>query len=122
MKKRKLILLMTLFFTALMTAQTFELSSEIRPRFENRHGYKTLISTGDEAANFISQRTRANFNFQQEKLTLGISLQNIRVWGDLSTLAFKDNANSFHQAWAQYQFTNNFSLKLVVNKLYMMIV
>ncbi|AUC84055.1 hypothetical protein CW731_01560 [Polaribacter sp. ALD11] len=111
MKKINLITIITLFFTVLITAQSFKLSSEIRPRFENRHGYKTLIKSGEEGANFISQRTRLNFDYQQEKLTLGVSLQNVRVWGDVSTLASKDNANSFHQAWAAYQFTDNFSLK-----------
>lgn len=101
----------TLFFTAFLTAQTFKISSEIRPRFENRHGVKTLIKPGEEGASFISQRSRLNFNFKQDKLTVGISLQNIRVWGDVSTLAANDKANSFHQAWANYQFSDNFSLK-----------
>ncbi|MCI2228113.1 alginate export family protein [Polaribacter sp. MSW13] len=111
MKKGLFFTVFTLFFTVLITAQTFQLTSEIRPRFENRHGYKTLMYSGDEGASFISQRTRLNFNFQQEKLMLGISLQNIRVWGDVSTLTSNDNANSFHQAWAKYQFTDKFSLK-----------
>ncbi|MEE9407440.1 MAG: alginate export family protein [Polaribacter sp.] len=111
MKKRiffSTIIFMTIFS---INAQSFKLSSEIRPRFENRHGYKTLIKTGEEGASFISQRTRLNFNFKQEKLTLGISLQNVRVWGDISTLASNDNANSFHQAWAAYQLSEKLSLK-----------
>ncbi|PQJ81996.1 alginate export family protein [Polaribacter glomeratus] len=101
-----------LFFTFYIAAQKVEISSEIRPRFENRHGYKTLLKNGEEGASFISQRSRVNFNFQQENLTLGFSLQNIRVWGDVSTLASDDNANSFHQAWANYQFSDNFSIKM----------
>jgi hypothetical protein len=101
-----------LFFTFAISAQKVEMSAEIRPRFENRHGYKTLLNNGEEGANFISQRSRVNFNFQQENLTLGISLQNIRVWGDVSTLALDDKANAFHQAWGEYQFSDNFSLKI----------
>ncbi|MDD7913862.1 alginate export family protein [Polaribacter ponticola] len=111
MKKVFYFTVIALFFTVLISAQTFKLTSEIRPRFENRHGYKTLMKSGEEGANFISQRTRLNFNFKQEKLTLGVSLQNIRVWGDVSTLASIDFANSFHQAWAQYQFNDNISVK-----------
>jgi len=110
--KNKIFLIALVFLTGyFINAQNFELSAEIRPRFESRHGYKTLIKSGEEAASFISQRTRLNFNFQQEKLEFSVSLQNIRVWGDVSTLASDDNANSFHQAWAKYQFSDNFSLK-----------
>ncbi|MGJ8761773.1 MAG: alginate export family protein [Polaribacter sp.] len=111
MKKRLLLNIVIFLTICTVNAQTFELSSEIRPRFENRHGFKTLILPAEEGANFISQRTRLNVDFQQEKLKVGISLQNIRVWGDVSTLAANDNANSFHQAWAQYQFSDQFSLK-----------
>jgi hypothetical protein len=100
-----------LFAIFLSSAQTFKLSSEIRPRFENRHGFKTLIKAGEEGASFVSQRTRLNFNYQLENLTFGTSLQNVRVWGDVNTLTINDNANSFHEAWATYQFLDNFSLK-----------
>lgn len=94
------------------SAQEFDLSAEIRPRFENRHGFKTLIHSDDKAANFISQRTRLNVLFNQEKLTLGIELQNVRVWGDVSTTNTNDTGNSFHQAWVQYDFDENFSIKM----------
>jgi hypothetical protein len=93
-------------------AQEFQLLGEIRPRFENRHGFKTLINTNDKAANFISQRSRLSFAFNQDKLTLGIDLQNIRVWGDVSTMNVSDIGSSFHQAWAKYHFTEKFSLKI----------
>ncbi len=112
MKKSLFLITGFLFFTFSISAQKVEISAEIRPRFENRHGYKTLLNNGEKGANFISQRSRVNFNFQQENLTLGIALQNIRVWGDVSTLASDDKANSFHQAWGEYQFSDNFSLKI----------
>lgn len=111
---RKLIFLtgFALFCIVTITAQTFNLSSEIRPRYENKHGYKSLLNTGVNGANFISQRTRINFKFQQDKLKIGVSLQNVRVWGDVSTLASKDNANAFHEAWAEVSLADNFKLKL----------
>ena len=104
-------LFVTLFVTTL-TAQQFDLSAELRPRFENRHGYKTLISDGVDGANFVSQRTRLNFNFQQEKIKLGVSLQNVRVWGDITTLGADDNNTMLHEAWAEALLTDSFSLKL----------
>jgi hypothetical protein len=47
-------------------AQSVIISAEVRPRYEYRHGYKTLFPDGKEAANFISQRTRLNGFFANE--------------------------------------------------------
>jgi len=104
--------LLSVFFATSIYAQQFNISAEIRPRFENRHGYKTLINKGIDGANFISQRSRLNFNFKNNKLILKISLQNIRVWGDVSTLSSNDNANSFHEAWAEAILSPKVSLKI----------
>ena len=106
-----LTLLVTLTVTTL-TAQQFDLSAELRPRFENRHGYKTLMNDGVDGANFVSQRTRLNFNFKQDKVKLGISLQNVRVWGDISTLGANDKSTMLHEAWAEALISDVFSLKL----------
>jgi hypothetical protein len=104
----------TLLVTLMVTtnyAQQFDLSAEIRPRFENKHGYGSLSATNADGANFISQRSRLNFNFSQDKIKLGVSLQNVRVWGDISTLGADDNATMLHEAWAEALLSDNFSLK-----------
>ncbi|HFA48406.1 MAG TPA: hypothetical protein ENJ95_05235 [Bacteroidetes bacterium] len=113
MKKFTLLLfaLATLFVTNI-SAQNFDLSAEVRPRFESKHGYKTLLPTGADGANFISQRTRLNFKFQQDKIKFGMTLQNVRVWGDVSTLSSNDNANSFHEAWAEAILSDKVSMKM----------
>ncbi len=54
--------IIAVFFTIIASAQIFKLSSEIRPRFENRHGVKTFLKPGEEGASFISQRTRLNLS------------------------------------------------------------
>ncbi|HKJ06753.1 MAG TPA: hypothetical protein VJ970_04745, partial [Flavobacteriaceae bacterium] len=72
------ILFVTLTVTTI-TAQQFKLSAELRPRFENRHGYKTILNDDVDGANFISQRSRLNFNFSQNKIKIGVTLQNVRV-------------------------------------------
>jgi len=79
------LILVTLFVTSL-NAQQFDLSAEIRPRFENRHGYKTLLDNNINGTNFISQRSRINFDFKQDRYKFKVTLQNIRVWGDVGTL------------------------------------
>lgn len=94
-------------------AQEFEISTELRPRFEYRHGYKTLIPEDVEAASFISQRTRINLGYQSEKLTAYVTFQNVRVWGDVATLSSSDqNGIALHEAWAELHLKPNFSLKL----------
>ncbi|WP_457616987.1 alginate export family protein [Lutibacter sp.] len=110
MKKSIFSIVFVLFATAVV-AQQFDISAEVRPRFENKHGYGTLLETNADGSNFVSQRTRLNFNFKQDKIKLGLSLQNVRVWGDVSTLSSDDNATALHEAWAEAILSDKFSLK-----------
>ncbi|MCF8232499.1 MAG: hypothetical protein K9J27_09955 [Bacteroidales bacterium] len=61
------------FFTVTMmlapfisSGQSFDLKGEMRPRLENRHGYKTLPLPDDEPVAFISQRARLNAMYSDE--------------------------------------------------------
>jgi hypothetical protein len=93
-------------------AQEFEISTELRPRFEYRHGYKTLIADDADAATFISQRTRLNFGYKSEKLQMYLAVQNVRVWGDVATLSTSDtNGTAIHEAWAKLHLDPKLSLK-----------
>ena len=83
-------------------AQTFDVSAELRPRYENKHGFSTLLDTDEDGSNFVSQRTRINFGFTNAKMRLKVVMQNVRVWGDVSTLSSNDNATALHEAWAEY--------------------
>ncbi|UMB55392.1 alginate export family protein [Lutibacter sp. A64] len=112
MRKLLILTLLVTFIVTNLTAQQFDLSAELRPRFENKHGFGTLMQTDADGANFVSQRTRLNFSFTQDKIKLGVSLQNVRVWGDISTLGADDNATMLHEAWAEVLLSENFSLKL----------
>lgn len=88
-------------------------SAELRPRFEYRHGYKTLFSDDADPAAFVSQRTRLNFGFKNEKIQILISPQDVRVWGDVPQLNTADeNGFSLHQAWADVLLVPDFSLKI----------
>ena len=89
--------------------------AELRPRMEYRHGFKRLFADNEEPAAFVSQRTRLNTGYTSEKLTFFLSLQDVRVWGDVPQLNIADkngNGIGIHQAWGEILFHEKFSLKL----------
>lgn len=91
----------------------FNISAELRPRFEYRHGYKTLMPDDVKAASFVSQRTRLNTQYVHENLELYLSLQDVRVWGDVPQLNTSDkNGSMIHQAWGKFKFGEASSIKL----------
>lgn len=112
MKKQILLLMMVALFATPMFAQEFNLSGELRPRYENRYGFQSLRYEGQEAGNFISQRTRINFDFKNAKMIFKVALQNVRVWGDVGTMAEDDQAIAFHEAWGEAIISEKFSMKL----------
>jgi len=94
-------------------AQSVKISAELRPRYELRHGYKTLFPDGADAANFISQRTRLNGFFANKTFKAYISLQDVRVWGDVNQLNQGDVYGfSVHEAWGQVKFAKFLHLKV----------
>ena len=110
---KTLLIVLFVCVSSFASAQQFDLSAEFRPRFEYRHGYKTLMPDSEDAATFVSQRTRLNFKYGSEKLNAFLSFQNVRVWGDVSTLSSSDkNGIAIHEAWAQAILSPQFSLKI----------
>ena len=102
-----------LIITTTLTYSQLKIDTEIRPRVEYRHGYKTLFPNNANAALFTSQRTRLNFSQSIEKLNFYVSIQDVRVWGDVPQLNSADNNGlSLHQAWAEILLDANYSLKL----------
>lgn len=94
-------------------AQDFDASIQLRPRYEYRNGYKSLLKTGDSPTSFISQRSRLNLNFEQDKLKLKLSLQNVRTWGDVATTTTADkNGVAVFEAYADYSFDDKWSARL----------
>lgn len=95
-------------------AQSFSLDADIRPRFEYRHGFGNLLPDKAKPSAFVIQRSRLNFSYGDPKLKIYISVQDISTWGDSQQLALSDGNNSFSlfQAWLNYSFTENWSLKL----------
>lgn len=94
-------------------AQELDGSLQIRPRYEYRNGFKSLMPNGENATSFISQRSRLNFNFKQEKLKIKLTLQNVRTWGDAGTTTTVDkNGVALFEAWAQYELNKEWSARV----------
>lgn len=93
--------------------QTIKVDGEIRPRAELRNGYKILPPTDAKSAFSISQRTRFNAFYGSKVFNAYVSMQDVRVWGDVNQLDMGDyNRFGIHQAWGEYYFTESFSFKV----------
>lgn len=114
MKTLKIICLSIFGMTGLTSfAQELEATIQLRPRFEYRNGFKSLMPIDENAASFIAQRSRLNLNFKQDKLQVKLTLQNIRVWGDVPTTTQSDkNGIALFEAWAHYDFNKKWSARL----------
>ncbi len=110
--KGKIYLGALLFSTAISANAQFTLSGEIRPRFEYRHGYKTVADSGQTAAAFTQQRTRLNAIYKTEGYEFKLVLQDIRVWGAVPQLVSNDGAfTSVHEAWVNAFLSKTWSFK-----------
>lgn len=111
-RKIKLIITLTILFViTLQTSKTyaqFTLNGQLRTRGEHRNGFANLIPKQQEATNFISQRTRLNFGYKWGKVTFGVSVQDVRVWGqDASTISAADgNKLMLHEGFADITLLN----------------
>ena len=108
-EKRQLILLALLCSIAGFTARSqFTLTGQLRTRTEIRNGLGNLVQIGSKAAAFTSQRTRVSFGYKWDRLTFGVSVQDVRVWGqDASSVSNTDgNRLMLHEAWADLVLSN----------------
>lgn len=112
MKKAILLQLICVLVSISISAQTVEFNGQIRPRAEFRNGYKSLISPDANPAFAISQRSRFTINYASKKINTSISIQDVRIWGDVATANKSDlNGLMLHQAWGEYAVCNYFSVK-----------
>jgi hypothetical protein len=116
---QRIICVGSLVFACLGTVQAqLSLTAQVRPRAEVRDGVGTLPLKDAPVAGFISQRARLSFNYKFEKVTLGMSLQDIRVWGqDASTINSADGSRlSVHEAWADVSLSDTLGLSLKMGR------
>lgn len=84
------------------------LTGQLRTRTELRDGLGTLQPLGAKAAAFTSQRTGLTFGYKWDRLTFGVTVRDVRVWGqDASSISNADGNKLFlHEAWAEVVLAN----------------
>lgn len=107
------VIISILMVTVDSIAQDFDVNLQLRPRFEYRNGFKELMKDGNYPTSFVSNRSRLNFDFKQEKIKAKVSFQNVRVWGDVNTTATADkNGVALFETWFSYDLNANWSAKV----------
>ncbi len=105
-------LFLTLTYTGVFS-QKLDVDLQLRPRFEYRNGFKTILKDTEREAAFVSQRSRLNIRFESDKIQLKVALQNVRVWGDVPTNTSADkNGIAFFEAYGLYSFTAYWDIKV----------
>ena len=111
--KRSLLLFAVFTISFSSIAQNFEAGLQLRPRYEFRNGFKTLLTENDDPASFISQRSRLSMGYDDHDLQLRFSLQSVGVWGDSPSTRLEDNnAVSVFEAYGQYQVSSKFMFRV----------
>ena len=110
LKQLKIFVVAVLLISAAKAQMT--LNGEIRPRAEYRYGYQSPMDSVSKSSMFISQRTRLNFGYSGENFKVGVSLQDVSVWGSQSQLTSTSATSLMHEAWGQYWFCPKFSAKI----------
>jgi Alginate export len=114
----RLIGIMLLCNIAIQANAQLTISAQIRPRAEVRDGLGTLKVKGAASSAFISQRSRLGFNYKMENVTFGMSVQDIRIWGqDAATISNADGSKlGVHEAWAEVNLLDTIGLSLKIGR------
>ncbi len=117
MSKKIYLPLLLLMFSAMGLQAQFEISAELRPRFELNDGYANVPTDQTEPTYFVSQRSRISLKFNQEKYRMFFSLQDVRVWGDDnvatgSATFMNTGSTGIHQAWAEFDVFANSRIRV----------
>lgn len=115
MKKILIGLLLLIPFGTLFSQTLLE--AEIRPRVIYDNGYKSIQNPLEPGFAYFSQRTRLSAKYTNEKASVYISFQDVRLWGDddmFNARGVYGNSTStgIHQAWLLLTPYKNLSLKL----------
>lgn len=86
----------------------FEIKAQLRTRAEYRNGVLFPRSEGDLPSSFISNRARISLGYNNEFLSMGISGQDVSVWGSRPQI---ENKGDFvlNEAWAKLTHENFFA-------------
>ncbi|WP_164110343.1 MULTISPECIES: alginate export family protein [Sphingobacterium] len=91
---------------------SLKMSLDFRTRGELDNGVKTLINKDKNAEATIFSRARFGLDYYYQNLEIFFSAQDVRIWGELSSSATKNQNFILHEAWVKYLFTKNVALKI----------
>jgi len=86
-------------------------SGQIRTRAEVRDGYGAPHADGADPGGFINDRARLSFEYKRSNLSLGLSAQQVGVWGQDPQIA-SSGRMMMNEAWANLNFGYGFFMKL----------
>ena len=84
-------------------AQELEVNLQIRPRFEYRNGFKELMKDDFYPTSFVSQRSRMNFFYKQEKFKAS-KLEKIHFYKGFKDFSVEVN---WSELFKIFTFSNN---------------
>lgn len=98
-----------LFAVSKTTHAQLSLQGQLRTRTEIRDGVGNLPKVGAKPAAFTSQRTSLLFGYKWDRLTFGVNVRDVRVWGqDAASINNADGSKLFlHEAWAEIILANS---------------
>jgi hypothetical protein len=107
-KKWRLVVAMLCSVTMFTARAQLSLTAQLRTRTEIRNGLGNLVTKGSKPAAFTSQRTRLIVGYKWDRLSFGLSIQDVRVWGqDASSVSNADgNRLMLHEGWAELTLAN----------------
>lgn len=111
-KLNKILVLVLFTFLYSQNAQSqFVISGEFRPKAMLMDGYRELRNDTRFPYGIVIQRSRLSFDYAKDHISIGFSLQDIRVWGQDASSA-NNNTIGVHEAWLKYAFCKDLAIKL----------
>jgi hypothetical protein len=119
--KTFIVLALSFFCFSVQSNAQLILTAQIRPRAEYRDGVVSLVpkdqvagNNDTSAAGLISERFHLALFYKFEKVSMGLSIQDVRVWGqDASNINAADGAKlGIHEAWAEVILSVSIGLSL----------
>lgn len=91
---------------------SLKINVDFRTRAELDNGQKTLIPNHQKPETTVFSRAQIGVDYYWQDLELFMSLQDARVWGEVSSTNQRSGSLNVNEAWAKYHFTKNTALKI----------
>lgn len=79
----------------------FTVKGQLRPRAEYRHGVINPIGDDGRASSFISNRARMSIGYNNGFLSMGVSAQDVSIWGERPQVDTYPKTTGINEAWAK---------------------